>query len=321
MVDSTLKVNYDFGGQAAEWDRMDLPNQLQPLLASGYRIDFESGMIKSRKASGWQTPWIYTKSIDSKFCNMDHNIKFNHYNYIPPRCLNCWKVVVGPQSFAQMFKLWEVERAMDVPCKLGIELRDYTAKSYGGYFYCDSFDQGRERYEQVKKAMKEHVGDDVPVILKRGCTEYELVLGPSPFWVMPDKMKETDELLDLYVERGSMFNSRQTEYQKAHVLKKWIKWAHSRNDMSYLPWNGGKPIVPDYVKFHEGDIDAIKDELAMAEAAKKAELNGEPINPEAFMKFREQVKQISKDSGIKSEYLLKATDYMTEVLHDGDQTT
>lgn len=328
MSDSTKNVTFHFKGQAAEWDAYDLPSQLQVLFQSGYSIDLTTGKISARKSSGWETPWIYTKSIDCKKCNMDHNIKFNNYNYIPPRCLGCWKVTITPRNFSEMMTLHKTQLAMDVPCKLGIEVRDYVPKLYGGYYYCRSLDEGRERYEQVKKIADTEFpkidGEGPAVLLKRGCTEFEFKLGPSPYWIMPDKMKETDELLEMYIEDSGVYNGTQTKFQKAHVFKKWIKWAHSHGDMSYLPWNGGEPVVGDYVKFHEGDIDDIKDEIALAEAVMKAQQNNVAVDPDVLVKFRGMVQRYGIETNTDPEYLSKVMDYMTvprELANGSDQTT
>lgn len=327
-MDSTKNVTFNFKGEAAEWDLMDLPSQLAPLFRSGYHIDLTTGKIMTRKSSGWDTPWIYTKSIDCKKCHMDHTVKFNLYNYIPPRCLSCWKVTISPRNFAEMFTLYETQRAMDVPCKLGIEVRDYVPKHYGGYYYCKSLDEGRERVEQVKKIADTEFpkinGEAPKVLLKRGCTEYEFKLGPSPYWVMPDNMKETDEVLEMYLEGSAIYNQKQTEFQTAHVKKKWMKWAHSHGDFSYLPWNGGEPVVGDYVRFDEGDIDEIKNDMALAEATMLAQQNGKNLDPDMLMGFRGLVQKYGMTNSVDPKYLNKIMDYMTfpkEMATDADQTT
>jgi hypothetical protein len=322
MFGGKLTVPMNWKGQAADWNDYDLPTQLAPLFAQGYHIDHATGMITKRTAGGWDTPWIYVKSIDSKKCNIDHNIKFNTYKFIPPRCLQCWKVVATPNTFEQLMKLYEVECGMDVPCKCGIEVRDYTAKSYGGYFYNSSFEEGRERYEQVRKAMDDHVGKDVPVLLKRGCTEFEFKSGiPAPMWHMTKEAEKVNEIVDLYVDDTPIHNGRQTRFQKAHVFKRWMMWAHSRGDFSYTPWNGGERLVGDYVTFHEGDIEGIKEEIAVGEAYARARSEGTPVDPELLKRYRELSRNYSAETGIGQDLLQKALDYPVEVANGSDQTT
>lgn len=325
MSNGKLSVPMNWEGKGAEWDKYDLPTQLMPLLTSGgYHIDQRTGMITVRQTSGWNTPWIYTKSIDTKKCNLDHNIKFNTYKYIPPRCLQCWKVVVTPTTYMDLHKLYEIECAMDVPCKCGIEVRDYTSKAYGGYFYTNSIDEGRERYEQVRKAVDEHIGPDTDVLLKRGCTEYELKLKmPSPMWHMTPETEEVDEIIDLYVSDTPVHNGRQTRFQKAHVFKRWMIWAHSRGDFSYLPHNNGQKLVDDYVTFHEGDLDQIKEEIALGEAWARSNSTGQSADPELLREFRKLREEFAINAGVTHDTLDQLGQYMKfepEVQNDSDQT-
>jgi hypothetical protein len=323
---STLQVPLKFRGRGKALQEKDLPTLLAPLLAHGYRFSLETGALEPTvRASGFDTPWIYVKGIDSKNCNIDHNIKFKYFNYIPPRCLQCWKVVVRPRTYKELYKLFEIERTLDVPCKCGIEVRQYTPANYGGYFYNESLEEGRERYEQVRKAINEHISSDVPVILKRGCTEYEAGIGPSPMWVMPDKMKPLDELLDMYVSATPVMNGRQSEVQRAHVMKRWMIWAHNCGDMTYLDDNDGQPLVDPPVEYQGGDIDGVKSEMAIAEAHNLHLHNtGQEIDPQILVQYRELQRKYSIDYGVAPSVLSHAGEYMgypKETVDGSDQTS
>ena len=164
---------------------------------------------------------------------------------------------------------------MDVPSKCGIEMRDYTPKHYGGYFYTHSLEEGRERYEQVRKGVDEAIdgGKDLSVILKRGCTEYEMIKGPSVYWHNTAEESKMLELIDAFVDL-SRSNNRQSEMVKNSVRLKWALWAHSNGDFTYKELNNGKALFPDYVKYHEGDIEDIKKDLESAqEEMKLREIN------------------------------------------------
>jgi hypothetical protein len=157
---------------------------------------------------------------------------------------------------------------LDLPSKCGIELRDYTPKHYGAYFYCDGFDQGRERYAEIRKAIDDNIeltdkDKPIDVILKRGCTEFEMIKGPSPYWSCSGADLEMYKLAEAFIEinRG---NSSQDPLQKTNVRCKWMLWAHSNGDMSYLPYNGGEKLFPGYVSYHEGDVDDVKRDLCIA---------------------------------------------------------
>lgn len=251
----------------------DMSSLFQPLLARGFSWDANMEKlvmpgIKEHRAMLFNTPWCHAKGTPRKHCGLDHQVTFNTWGVIPKRCLSCWKVTVTPNSFKQLMQLEVLQKNMDVPSKCGIELRDYTPKFYGGYFYNHSIDEGRERYEQVRNAVNNEIegGKDISVILKRGCTEYEMVKGPSPFWHNTKEEEEFLELVEAFVEvpRG---NARQSELVKTNVRLKWALWAHANGDFTYKELNNGESLFPDYVKYHEGDLDGIKTELAAAQAS------------------------------------------------------
>jgi hypothetical protein len=236
------------------------------------------------------TPWCHAKHAPDKHCAFDHNLVFNNFEIIPPRCLQCWKVVVTPRTFDELMQLEQLQLQMDVPCKCGIELRDYTPKHYGGYWYNSSLDEGRDKYETVKKLVSEHISKELgdTTILKRGCTEYEMIKGPAPYWHMTNKEEQQLEIIASLVDvpRG---NTEQSEVTKKATRIKWFVWAHMNGDMSYTKYNGGVKLFPDYVHFEEGDIDDIKKDMIAAQNHAKY---GTPM--EATTDMLKQAEKIAK---------------------------
>lgn len=221
----------------------------------------------------YQTPWIHQRNGATKRCGFDHQICFNFFGIIPPRCLECWKVVVNPRTFIELVALRDLQKELDVNSKCGIEMRDYTSKLYGGYFYTDSFDEGRERYKQIRETVNDCISPDVPVILKRGCTEFEMLKGPSHHWHMTPKEEETLLILENYVEIQNS-NTPQCAECKNYVFLKWMMWAHASGDMTYTDWNGGKVLFPTVVTYHEDNREKIKQELAIAKAHSISGMDG-----------------------------------------------
>jgi hypothetical protein len=277
-----------YRGFARELEIEDYYSLLFPLTQMGYRWDADKKYMK-QMGEGYltaETPWVHAKGTPFKHCNLDHRITFSCFNIIPPRCLNCWKVVVTPTTLTQLFELEQIELQMNVPSKCGIEMRDYTPKFYGGYFYNHSLDEGRERYEQVRKMVDSNMtnGKDVSVILKRGCTEFEMIKGPSHAWHNTRWEEYMLEVIDAFVHspRGT---GEQSRLVKNHVKLKWFLWAHMNGDMSYKELNGGESLFPDYVKYHEGDIDLIKRDIIVSHAASKAGIK--PGDSDDFLKIAE----------------------------------
>lgn len=276
-------------GELKEWDRKDFWTIFSPLLRQGFNWDPETVTLSRTFGTTFtaQTPWVHQNTFSCKHCNLDHSIIFNNWKIIHPRCLECWKVVVTPTTFSELLALEKMEQELGLQSKCGIELRDYTPKFYGGYFYNNSLDEGRECYEVVRDACKKHISNEVAdgVILKRGCTEYEMIKGPSPFWHNTKKEEEFLKILETFINLPHN-NIGQPPLVQNHVRLKWALWAHMNNDMTYQDWNGGKSMFPGYVKYHEGDINDIKHDLALARAEAKTSID--PAISDQFLIFAEE---------------------------------
>jgi len=264
-------------GKLREWMEQDVYRKLSVLNASGWVWDSGTSMLKRGNGGSMynpNTPWSYHTDRYSKKCAFDHHVVFDSFGIISPGCLKCWKVVATPETFADLMEMEEIQKQAPWPCKCGIELRDYAPKHYGAYFYNDSLEEGRDKYEAVKDVILKNMTNGKRIaetlILKRGCTEYEFIKGPSPYWCMTPKEEELYALLDEYVDFPKT-QGKQTEMGKIFVYQNWALWAHANGDMTYKDWNDGHSLFPGYVKYHEGDIETIKDDL---ETAKNSILDG-----------------------------------------------
>jgi hypothetical protein len=287
-----------FEGIAQQWHESDYIMFFSGLTNTGnWYWDPMDERLKQggvRQLTG-DTPWCHAKNTFHKHCGLDHSIIFNNFNIIPPRCQECWKVTVTPNTVNQLFQLEQLQRLQNVPCKCGIEIRDYTPKFYGGYYYTNSLDEGRERWEQVRKDINDNIedGKDIDVILKRGCTEMEMIKGSALFWHTTDEEAHICEMVEGFVD-GPRDNTQQSELLKTHVKMKWLLWAHMNGDFTYLPYNNNKRLFPDYMKFHQHDINDLKRELALGRAVAKGGMKKEDAED-----FLEQSQIFAKAKGIE----------------------
>jgi hypothetical protein len=269
-----------FGGKHAEWAKYDLFEKLGSLM-NVYKLDAATGQFNtSGLAMGWQTPWVHQLTAADKRCNIDSQIKFEKFGFIAPRCLQCWKVVVKPRTLKELFMLEQLQKTMGVASKCGIELRNYTPRHYGGYFYTSSIEEGQARYKEVREAVNDQISPDVDVLLKRGCTEFEMVKGNAGFWSITPEELEMDEIIENRFTNNTALGSRQPDHVVAHVKKEWMKFAYANGDMTYKEFNGGVDMFPQYQHFHDVDLQAVKNEMAMAQAL------GNGIDPETTRDFR-----------------------------------
>jgi hypothetical protein len=280
-------------GEMRRWMEMDVFKKLSGLAGNGWAWDSGTMTLSQPgpKTMAIDTPWSHATVSHDKNCNFDHHIVFDKFGIIPPKCLKCWKVCMGLPNFATLMEMENLQSQMPWPCKCGIELRDYTTKHYGAYFYNNTLEEGRDKYHIIKDIVEKHLpnGKEIAknIILKRGCTEFEMIKGPSPYWHMDEKEEEMYELLCSHVVMPRN-NAKQPELMKNYVHQTWALWAHANGDLSYRPWNDGELLFPDYVRYHEGDLEEIKKELALALESVQDKPDTEVI-PE-MPKYEEEVK-------------------------------
>ena len=184
----------------------DVVSWLEPLWKKGWKwragdhkLQVQSNMIPN-------VPWHFTNPghdcfiwSNILFDIVGHNQAHGNLQFIPGHCRNCYKVVVRPKTVKQLFALERLQMKLGYQSKCGIEVRDYTPALYGGYFYTQGLEAGRERYQQVRAAVDadQDLGEDVDVYLKRACTEMERKYGDSDQWSeITERQKSIEALVN-----------------------------------------------------------------------------------------------------------------------------
>ena len=183
----------------------------------------QDGRLISKDPQGSRnTPWVFVNYDNrKKFCSHWNGIYCLHFGLIPTYCrFSCWKTVVKPRNVKELFECYDIFRALDLPSKIGMDVRDYTFGPWAGFIYADSLVQGKEYYRRARKAIPE----EVPIILKRGCTEMERIT-PSDKW---DKLSQRDIYLEEKLNDVFSFDEThffQAAWLKNEVKERWIKRA------------------------------------------------------------------------------------------------
>jgi len=209
--------------------------------------------------------WHHTLHSAILNCGLWHKIMFDVINIIPSNCQECYKVVVKPKNLKQLFALLDLQLALNLPCKCGIEkVRPTVHTNYGGYFYNKGLENGLKCYKTVKEA----IGNDqvlsvlldevdvvedteIPkrVILKRGCTEFENKFGRSDMWKVTDEQLEQEKLItDTFVDKSSSATQPQRVIDYIHKL--WIEYAYEHEDDTYLEFTDDKFLYNPVVTYH-----------------------------------------------------------------------
>lgn len=221
----------------------DIMNKFQHLVqpGGGYYVDPETNKIRSILIGvGVFHPWIHIRHDYTRPCVHCHMF-FNAYKMIPNRCMSCWKVVVAPNTVVQLFNLYDLMVELDHDSKLGIENRKFVPRNYGAYFYQNTLEEGQERYEEIRKMVDKELSPDIPVSLKRYCTEFEIQKGPSKAYNRP---KEADHWEKLFWNAFHIDDEwpGQPDIVRRHIMRSWMEFAWDRGDMTVMELNNGDPL-------------------------------------------------------------------------------
>ncbi len=275
-----IQPREDIGGEYGQLAKSDIITPVTGMFSSGWMMD-DDGVAKPLSDSAMEvvTPWIHPVPGKDKDCGLWHTIMFDEYHILPSPCMECWKVVVTPQTITELFRLHDfqsgiveglskgpagLDRGCGHPCKCGIEIRPYTSKLYGGYFYNSSLDEGMECYQWVRKEMTALFGEGIKVILKRACTEFEMAFGPSNKWfVSEEQLDKEEQIMNLFDRRNSANPPRQPSVLSPSIKKRWIQWAFQNGDNTYRELTNGEPLYYEAVTYHELDLSKIRKTTAV----------------------------------------------------------
>jgi len=241
----------DFYSQIASYNVLEL---CKPLLDQGWYLDTD-GKLRTMSKLSTNLPWVFAAQDETRKCGLWHGVFFGVMGMLPSSCLQCWKVVVRPKTLLDLFKLHKIQKEIGMPSKCGIEVREQVHGLYGGYFYNDSIEQGQRTYAQVRQEVDRNLAPDTKVILKRGCTEFELKFGDSSQWdsLVSDYQIEIERKLDCFVETRERVEQQGTI--KHSVYKRWIDWAYAMGDETYLHFTEGRGLYPAVTTYHEDESD------------------------------------------------------------------
>jgi len=220
----------------------------------GYYLRDSDGKITFEGRMAWDTPWHHVKHAFGLDCHLWHQVMFDivfarmgQQKWVPLNCQECWKVVVRPQSLKQLFGLLELQGALGRPSKCGIETRETVHGLYGGYFYNRSLDEGLDCFAIVREGVNKakNLGENVPVILKRACTEFELRAGPADEWQVTPQQAHVESVVDSVFTHDIIMRS-QPEWALSRVHTRWIQWAYAMADPTVFEYTNGKPLYPPY---------------------------------------------------------------------------
>lgn len=235
-------------------------NGVQSLLRSGQMyINHETGLIEARNQSmDYNANWLffgYTTSL--RDCSLWHHVMFNHFNgLVPEFCrFRCYKVVVNVRNFLEAMQFYgailaaPAHRADLMPLhgKIGIDERYYTNGHFNGFIYCDGHKDALNKYKVVRELVDELIptGRDIPIIVKRSCTEFEKRHGPTDneFWqtMTEDEYELQHRIEDIF--KSELVSAVQPDWLKNKIITRFVKWANTVGDKTWVDYFGGTDFL------------------------------------------------------------------------------
>ena len=236
----------------------DVISLIKPLLAqAGFKLRDADGKIYTETSLAWETPWHHVYHAGHLDCHLWHKVIFDFVfkalgeKWGPSQCQNCFKVVARLRTLKELFALLNLQKRMGRPSKCGKEIRPQVNGLYGGYWYNWGLEAGLECFKAVREEINKDpkLGPEIPLILKRACTEFELLAGPSDKWEVNEKQLQVETLIDNTFVRDIKHRT-QPDHAIATVHRGWIEWAYACGDKTYLEFTNGEPLYPPLVTYH-----------------------------------------------------------------------
>jgi tetratricopeptide (TPR) repeat protein len=119
----------------------------------------------------------YRRNSVNLNCNRHKKI-FNTFNVIPKFCFGCYKVQIEPRSVLELIKLFvifdQIKLSKNNTRKCMIEMRLEISGFYKGLIYCSNLEEACQIADCLKIIIKEQIGSELPLTVKRGCSEYSI---------------------------------------------------------------------------------------------------------------------------------------------------
>ncbi len=182
-----------------------------------------------------------------------HMTVFNQFNVIPEFCFDCYKVLITPRTVMELFKLLMIFDGLVLPSnntrKCMVEGRADCAGTYKGFIYCRSIKEGKEVRNILRERVTVDISSDVPVTVKRGCSEYArthpryaqikpgtAIMPFPPSWKVHEDFVDKNYALMHNADSSNVSTEINAAYPPSEIfaLHYWLQYAATIGDISYL---------------------------------------------------------------------------------------
>jgi len=226
-------------------------------VASGELLWTEAGQLTLPEAKAANvSPWIFVRGTANPrrhypscrfLLTLLHRILYRE-SAVPLGCRDCYKVKVEPRSLAELVAIRDISPRLPCRSKCGSSLNHLVSQgAWAAFYYVDGLEMAFAVHDLVAAEMRDHPRlRELPKIsIKRGCTEFEMRLGPSNEWSFDETLIPLERAL------RPLFVSPERDADKQATFLSWIATAYAIGDDSYLELTSGKRLYPPTVDYLE----------------------------------------------------------------------
>lgn len=217
---------------------------IERAVAAGRLIRHDDGTLALAGKRKGSLDWLIVPNAAPLGCEFWMRFLFDNVyakSAVPHGCGECYKVKAAPRTLRELVAAWQIAKRIACRSKWGLDFYNpHSQNIYAGYFYTRGLDAARALYKVVdeKFCADPKLGGDVRLTIKRGCSQYEAVLGPS------DRYQFTPEMAELETYLKSRYRERERPDLLNVQLAHWIDFAFRIGDDTYLDFTGGKRLRP-----------------------------------------------------------------------------
>ncbi len=257
-------MSSDSGADSAVADPLDtviggatVRQNLEDGVTAGRLIRHADGTYELRQSQR-PSEWIRFENAPHAPCTFLHDVLFEvayARAAVPFGCRDCYKVKVNPRSVSELVAVKDL--AADVPArsKWGPEVDiPYSQTQYAGFFYTLGLDAARRVYKSFRARLNSALefGPQVSMLIKRGCTDYEMRCGRSDRWTFQPGIERLEAAVAKLFRLPEQVPQTRGQIHAASLT--WLATAHRIGDQSYLQLTGGQPLYPPTVTYDpDGD--------------------------------------------------------------------
>jgi len=223
-------------------------------VAAGQLVAHDDGTWELRLGMGTPGRWLTNGRSWDVPCRSMNRFVFNlayGRRQVPWHCRNCYKVKIQPRSLRQLLAVRRLFDAVQWATKCGLDIATWAGRGvYGGFVYCDGLEVARRAWHALRAQVDAapQLGPDVPMRIKRGCTDYEMACGPSDRY----RFDPAQEAVECWLVARLRPAPPQREVPMRMAILDWAKFAFQIGDETYRDVVGPQDPHPGTVAYDPG---------------------------------------------------------------------